>query len=110
MSRIMNPGWLILNVFNRAMKIKNRALGQEHLYQILSTARCADCGTTDPTVLTFDHVKGEKKHNIATMISLGYALDTVKAEIDKTETVCFKCHMKREQKRRGLYRSLWRRK
>ncbi len=92
---------------NKAMKIKNRALGQEHLYRTLSAARCADCGTNDPAVLTFDHVNGQKKYDVATMISIGYSLKAVKAEIEKTEIVCFNCHMKREAKRRGLFRSLW---
>jgi hypothetical protein len=92
---------------NKAAKIKNRVMGQEHLYKILSMNKCADCGTTDPAVLTFDHVKGQKKYNIASMISRGFSLDALKTEIEKTEVVCFNCHMKREQKRRSLFRSLW---
>ncbi len=92
---------------NKIIKIRNRAITQEYVHNVLSTAKCADCGTTDPAVLTFDHVKGKKKYNIASMTSKGFSLDALKTEIDKTEIVCFNCHMKREQKKRGLFRSLW---
>lgn len=92
---------------NKATKRSNREKGQEHLHKVLSGARCADCGTTDPAVLTFDHVRGQKKYDVSNMVSRGMSLDSLHIEIGKTEIVCFNCHMKREQKRRGSYRSLW---
>lgn len=29
---------------------------------------CVDCGETDPVVLTFDHVRGKKRDNVANML------------------------------------------
>jgi hypothetical protein len=92
---------------NKASRIKGREKAQEHLYNVLSGSKCADCGTTDAKVLTFDHVKGKKKHNVSNMVSNGMALGTIYAEIEKTEIVCFNCHMKREQRRKGSFRLLW---
>jgi hypothetical protein len=33
------------------------------------------------------------------MISKGYNVETIKRELEKTEIVCFNCHMRRERKR-----------
>jgi hypothetical protein len=92
---------------NKVSNIRLRDKAREYQYNILKSAKCADCGANDPTVLTFDHVKGEKKFNIAYMVTKGMALERIQSEIEKTEIVCFNCHMKREQKRRGHFRSLW---
>jgi len=85
-------------------RLRLRAQAEEFLFQYLSNKACEDCGEKDLTVLTFDHTKGQKKDNIADLSKGGYSLETLKAEIDKTEVVCFNCHMRREQKRRGYSR------
>jgi hypothetical protein len=36
-----------------------------------SSGWCADCGSRDYEALTFDHVRGTKKMNIANMVNLG---------------------------------------
>jgi hypothetical protein len=51
--------------------------------------------------LTFDHVRGTKKGELANMIGRGRSIETIKEEIRKCEVVCFNCHMRREHKRRG---------
>jgi hypothetical protein len=73
-------------------------------YEVLPTLQCADCGTTDPRVLTFDHVRGSKRYDIGDMVSRGMALDSIKAELEKTECVCHNCHAIRTQKRHGFFR------
>ena len=92
---------------NKKAMVQNRERAKEHLHQVLTGARCEDCGTTDPAVLTFHHVKGKKKDNVSNMVSKGISLDTLYAEIDKTIIICFNCHMKRTQREKGWYRSLW---
>jgi hypothetical protein len=71
----------------------------EFIQEYLSDKYCLDCGETDINVLTFDHVTGKKKYNIANMISRGYNIETIKSELAKTEIVCFNCHMRRERKK-----------
>ncbi|KKL72699.1 hypothetical protein LCGC14_2082280 [marine sediment metagenome] len=58
---------------------------------------CADCGTTDPHVLTFDHVRGQKAFTIGG--PNGDSLHRVWLEIQKCEVVCFNCHMIRTRSR-----------
>lgn len=42
--------------------------------------------------------------NIADLASDGHSTKRIANEIEKTEVVCFNCHMRREQARRGYER------
>ncbi len=79
----------------------SRDAAQKYIYEYLSDQRCVDCGEYDFSVLTFDHVRGKKKMDIMQMASQGYSIAAIQEEIAKTDVVCFNCHMRREQKRRG---------
>lgn len=81
---------------------KERA--KQFVNEYLSKSPCVDCGEKDIEVLTFDHVLGEKKHDIANMVRWGLSVKTIAREIALCEVVCFNCHMRREQKRRGYSR------
>jgi hypothetical protein len=89
---------------NRISRQKGKERARQVVYEHLTGSQCADCGETDIEVLTFDHVTGEKKYNIADMIQNALGAGNIKNEIEKTEVVCFNCHMKRERKRRGSFR------
>ena len=82
----------------------SRQRGKERAKQIvsdyLSSRSCIDCGESDPVVLTFDHVRGEKKYNIADMIQQGLGTENIIREIGNCDVVCFNCHMRRERRRR----------
>lgn len=60
---------------------------------------CVDCGESDPVVLDFDHVKGEKRRAIADMVSNYYSIKTIKDEIRKCEIRCANCHRKKTHER-----------
>ena len=85
---------------NRVSTQKSQSRAAIFIREYLSDKTCIECGEEDMAVLTFDHVRGEKKYNISNMISRGYNLETIKRELEKTEIVCFNCHMRRERKRR----------
>ena len=70
----------------------------------LSEHHCVDCGESDTVVLTFDHVRGQKRNNISDMVRNGLSVEAIRAEIEKTEVTCFNCHTIRTQKRSGSYR------
>lgn len=54
---------------------------------------CAECGIEYPHYkLTFDHVRGKKRGNVADMVSAGVSLRTIRMEIAKCEIVCANCH------------------
>ena len=85
----------------KVRKAKARGEAQRFIYDYLSYKKCVDCGEYDYAVLTFDHVRGTKKKDIARMIADGDSIGAIKEEISKTEIVCSNCHMRREQKRRS---------
>lgn len=84
---------------NRQSTQKSQIRAAAFIQEYLSNKYCLDCGENDINVLTFDHVKGKKKYNIANIISRGYNIETIKSELEKTEIVCFNCHMRRERKK-----------
>ena len=54
---------------------------------------CADCGGRfHYAVMEFDHVRGAKLGNVATMAHKGVSLERLKTEIEKCELVCANCH------------------
>ena len=79
----------------RTWKIKIREI-------IISAKKvpCFDCGISYPYfVMDFDHVRGEKKFNIAQATSNRRSVEKLKEEIDKCDVVCSNCHRMRTYKR-----------
>jgi hypothetical protein len=68
--------------------------------EYFKTRTCVDCPVVDPDVLTFDHVRGEKKSEVSKLVSDGYSWKTIWAEIQKCVVRCWNCHMKRTFRRR----------
>lgn len=63
-------------------------------------AGCIDCGYAEhPAALQFDHVRGEKRGDIAAMRRGGASMVRILAEIDKCEVVCANCHAVRTVER-----------
>lgn len=77
-----------------------------HVREYLLNHPCVDCGERDPVVLEFDHVRGEKKYNISDMPRGGFALSTLKAEIEKCDVRCANCHRRRTAESLGRYAAL----
>ena len=48
--------------------------GRDCAANYFATHPCADCGESDPVVLTFDHVRGTKRGNVSDMIRDGLGL------------------------------------
>lgn len=83
---------------------KNSALARQKkrdwIAGYLANHPCVDCGEPDPIVLEFDHVRGEKRFNIADAVSKGVSLDTMIAEVAKCEVRCANCHRRVTYRRR----------
>lgn len=76
-----------------------RKIAQDFMMEHLSQNPCVDCGESDPIVLEFDHVYGEKKKNVGLMAREGYGLKSIQDEINKCEVVCANCHKRRTYSR-----------
>lgn len=90
----------IKNVGRRSKKL--RLAFKQTLYEYLLEHPCVDCGETDPVVLEFDHVRGEKLADITRMGDRSGA--AIQAEIAKCEVRCANCH--RRKHFAGSYRHL----
>lgn len=91
-------------VRHKISKENARQRAREFIATYLSEHPCVDCGERDSVVLTFDHVQGQKHDNISDMVRNGLSVETIRAEIEKTEVACFNCHAIRTQKRSESYR------
>ena len=80
---------------------RKREEARKYVWDYLSRKTCVDCGEYDPLVLTFDHVRGNKKMNVSQMVNQGYSFEAIREEMAKCEVVCNNCHLRREKKRRN---------
>lgn len=74
------------------------------LLAYLADHPCVDCGEAEVVCLEFDHVRGEKRGNIAKMLG-DYPWATIEAEIAKCDVRCANCHRRKTARQRGYYRS-----
>lgn len=81
----------------RNKKLRHR--NQRAVYEYLKGKTCVDCGEGNPLVLTFDHVRGEKRGNVSDMSRQSWGLTAIFEEIAKCEVRCFNCHMLKDCKR-----------
>lgn len=76
-------------------KKRNDALWKqtrEMVWNYLMEHPCVDCGNSDPRVLEFDHVRGEKLSNVSDLRRLRFSWPKILAEIEKCEVRCANCH------------------
>jgi 5-methylcytosine-specific restriction endonuclease McrA len=76
---------------------------RRRLFELLVRSSCVDCGTTDPIVLDFDHLR-DKAASVSRLVFSGAEWATVEAEIAKCDIVCSNCHRRRTARRAGSYR------
>ncbi len=88
------------NVYQNRTRTSNGV--REFLYEFLSTHPCVICGETDIRVLEFDHVRGQKRAAIGTLLKNGFSIAVIQEEIDKCDVVCANCH------KRKTYKGSWR--
>lgn len=74
---------------------RRRAALGAYVLDYLKVHPCVDCGETDPIVLDFDHVRGQKRYAVTYMISHQFGLRTVQEEIEKCEIRCANCHRRK---------------
>jgi hypothetical protein len=85
---------------NKERQIKNvsrnnrsyREKAREFIWDYFSAHPCSVCGETDPIVLEFHHIKGDKLMEISKLIGRGVTFETLEAEIEKCVVVCANCH------------------
>lgn len=84
-------------LFNKNKRKWNR----EFVTRVKAMLGCFDCGESNPIILEFDHVRGEKTNNIADMVNQSYSTETIKEEIRKCKVRCANCHRIKTHERRN---------
>ena len=81
-----------------------------YVLEFLKNQPCVDCGIRDPRVLEFDHrVASEKRASVSVLVTEGYSVATVAAEIAKCDVRCANCHIIKTREQAGWFRSeTWR--
>jgi hypothetical protein len=83
---------------------------RDEIRRILEEAKsqpCADCDTQfHLAAMQFDHVKGDKKFNLASATAQSPNIEALKEEIAKCEIVCANCHSVRTHNRGYFNRHL----
>lgn len=85
----------------RSRRIKRE--NADRLYEYLATHPCVDCGESDPIVLEFDHVRGQKRAEISKLRHKGNSWAILEMEIQKCEVRCANCHKRKTAKERNFY-------
>ena len=80
-----------------ACRSRNRRFVQEYPH----SHPCVDCGIADPLVLEFDHVRGNKRTDISSLVHAATALGLLQDEIRTCVVRCPNCH------RRKTAMTLW---
>jgi hypothetical protein len=80
-----------------------REAAREFVYDYLLSHPCEMCGESDPRVLEFHHV-GEKDMAITRMVTGGFSIKRIQAEISKCQVLGSNCHRKITVDQRGWYR------
>lgn len=78
----------------------------QYVWDYLKEHPCVDCGETDPIVLEFDHVRGEKKTSVSNLSRAGHCLETLVDEISKCDVRCANCHRRKTAKQFGWYSTI----
>lgn len=77
---------------------------RRRLAAYLTDHPCVDCGQLDIRVLEFDHVRGDKRDDIARMIEMSYSWPAIEIEIAKCDVRCANCHRIKTCERGGFWR------
>ena len=64
----------------------------DYVKDVKRTTPCVDCGESNPVLLEFDHVRGEKVKCISDMVRGAYSIEAIKEEIKKCDVRCANCH------------------
>jgi hypothetical protein len=76
----------------------------EFVYGHLRTARCSDCGLSDPLVLEFDHV-GNKRAGVLELAWDECSVATLAKEMAVCEVRCCNCHRRRTVESEASFRA-----
>ncbi|MCI0555522.1 MAG: hypothetical protein L0287_31640 [Anaerolineae bacterium] len=109
--KIFRKNWYEGDAHERHLKNVNerkqeaRQFARDFVYNYLLTHPCKECGESDVRVLEFHHTdKSGKYMAVAAMVSGGFSVERIQAEIEKCDVLCANCHRKITVEERGWFK------
>lgn len=98
-----NADGSIKRKYSYPAKVKERKQANMQWFkQRKQSLACKVCGFNHPAVLDFDHRDPTQKFmEVGTMVSEGYSIDMIEAEIAKCDVLCSNCHRIRHYEERN---------
>jgi hypothetical protein len=94
-----------LNKQKKEYNHQNADINRKLLLTYLSAHSCIDCGESDPIVLEFDHVTGQKVRNVSDMVNR-CTWPRIEQEISKCVVRCANCHRRKTARDYGWFKHL----
>jgi hypothetical protein len=91
------------NAANAKTRMKRYRRRHNEVWDYLLKHPCVDCGESNPVVLDFDHVRGEKIASVSVLIQQNRSDKVVWDEIAKCDVRCANCHRIRTAVQQGWY-------
>lgn len=89
----------------RERKELARSYARDFIYNYLLFHPCSQCGESDVRVLEFHHTDTSGKDMaVGAMVSSGFSVERIQAEIDKCVVLCANCHRKITVEERGWFK------
>lgn len=86
-------------------KQEARRFARDYVLEYLSSQSCAHCGEDDIRVLEFHHREKDNKYMaVAAMVSGGFSVERIRAEMAKCDVLCANCHRKITVEERGWFK------
>lgn len=83
------------STWNAERTLARRDRQRAWLYQYKEEKGCARCSEMDAACLDFHHLDSAvKRMNVSKMVSYGYSLEKIEAEIERCTILCSNCHRK----------------
>ena len=77
----------------KAQFYKNKSNKRNRRYVIAHKLKHpCPCGESNTVCLSFHNIRGEKKYNVADLVSNGCSIKKLQEEIDKCVVICLNCH------------------
>jgi len=91
-----------------ARRRERRLEKAKFLFDYLSNHECV-CGESNPFILQFDHVRGEKLFGIGAEIR-EKSLEDLKREVAKCDVICGNCHMRKTRQNGEIWQKSYKNK
>jgi len=95
-----------INVQDNSSRNDRLLRNRQFIWDYYKEHPCVDCGESNPIVLQFDHINGDKFKNISMLVGGRYSIEMIQKEIDKCVVRCGNCHLIKTALEQDWYKNI----